>query len=434
MSPQLLSDRAREIEAWVEGRFVDPSGIFYTYIDTQHEAPLTDAFFGPGQDAMQLPGTENYTPAEWHNYENCGMTTGAYMQGLLYRYAVDGDPQALGRARRGFGALKYIYDLGKQLEEGFFPKVYGNRFSEQTSTDQVLYAMLALDHFHRYATDAEKVEASHMIAQMIRFWVKRGYRYQYFWHKDMLWPLGRFPSLLLMGYKHSGDELFKKEYDRLLAEGVNDGPNESRLAPKLSGEVPPMDYETRHQAWLISDLEASISMDTMQLCYLVQNDPDNTWAPTWKESINKVWDECKLSLVPDGTMYHHVLVDMKTGEPRRTEPEAFRESQGPGDWLGHRLTLGDRRGDSTFMARSAIQAQPHVPDDARIDTARMILRSLGNKDLLTHYDPDRFPPELQHRTKMYSGDAVANWHWAYWQGRAQNNIGTDVVCLPSPTH
>lgn len=432
MADQHLSERAREIEAWLEDRFVDPNGIVFTYIDTEHERPLTDAFFEPGQEAIQLPGTENYTPAEWHNYENCGMTTGAYMQGLLYRHAVEGDSKSLARARRGFEAIHYIYDLGKQLEEGFFPKIYGNRFSEQTSTDQVLYAMLALDQFHRVATDAEKKEISHMIAEMIRFWVKRGYRYKYFWHEDMLWPLGRFPSLLLMGYKHSGEELFKKEYDRLLAEGVNKGPVESRLAPKLSGELPPMPYEIEQNAWLIGELEGTVSMDTMELCYCLDQDPTNPWADQWKRSIKYVWNECTLVLVPDGTMYRHVLVDMETGEPRRPEPAEFRESNGPGDWLGHRLVLGDRRGDSTFMARSAIQAQPHVPDQGMVDAARLILRSLGKDDLRTHFDPDRFPPELQHRTRLYSGDAVANWHWAYWHGRAQNNIAPDETCLPSP--
>lgn len=434
MSPPKLFDRAQEIEAWVEDHFVDANGIVYTYIDTEHEAPLNDAFFAPGQNAMQLPGTENYTPAEWHNYENCGMTTGAYMQGLLHRYAVDSDPQALARARRSFEAIKYIYDLGKQLEEGFFPKVYGNRFSEQTSTDQVLYAMLALDHFHRVATDAEKKEVSHMIAEMIRFWVKRGYRYQYFWHKDMLWPLGRFPSLLLMGYRHSGDALFKKEYDRLLGEGVNEVPVESRMAPKLSGEAPPIPYEEKHQAWLIGDMEGTVSMDIMELCYLLENDPENKWAPMWRKSVKAVWDEGTLVLIPDGTMYRHVLVDMNTGEPRRPEPEAFRESHGAGDWIGHRLVLGDRSGDSTFMARSAMQAQPHVPDAEMVAAAQLILRSLDKPDLRTCFDPGRFPPELQHRTRLYSGDAVANWHWAYWQGRAQNNIASDVSCLPSPIH
>jgi len=429
MSDRNLAARARDIEAWVEDRFLDPKGIVYTYIDTKTEGPLTDAFFEPGQNPMHLPGTEAYTPAEWHNYENCGMTTSAYMLALLYRYSVDKDPVSLTRARRCFHALKYCYDMGKQLEEGFFPKIYGNRFSEQTSTDQVLYVMVALDHFHRYASDPEKKEIDRMITSLIRFWVKREYRYKYFWIQDMLWPLGRFPSLLLMGFKHSGDVTFKKEYDRLLAEGVNKGPIESRLAPKLTGEAPPLPYETKHQAWLIGELEGSVSMDVMELDYVLRNDPENSWAGQWKKSIKQIWDEGKLVLAGDGTMYVHVLVDMKTGKPRRPEPEFFRESNGKDDWIGFRYAAGVRSADSTFIARAGVQAAAHLHDPEIRDAARLIVRSLDKKDLRSYYDPDRYLPELQHRTKLYSGDGTTNWLWAYWQGRAQGVFTADDVCI-----
>jgi len=429
MSEKNLAARARDIEAWVEDRFVDPRGIVYTYIDTKHEKPLTDAFFEPGQVPIHLPGTEGYTPAEWHNYENCGMTTSAYLQALLYRFSVDKDPAALKRARRCFAAIRDVYEMGKQLDEGFFPKIYGNRFSEQTSTDQVLYAMLALDHYHWYAEDAERKEASEMIASLIRFWVKRGYRYKYFWIQDMLWPLGRFPSLLLMGYKHSGDETFKKEYDRLLAEGVNQGPIESRLAPKLSGEAKPLPYEIRHNAWIIGELEGSVSMDVMELDYLLRNDPENEWVGQWKKSIKQIWDEGKLVLAPDGTMYVHVLVDMKTGKPRRPEPEFFRESEGKDDWIGFRYVAGARSADSTFIARAGIQGYTHVRDPAIREASRHIIRSLDRKGLRSYYDPERYPPELRHRTQFYSGDGVTNWLWGYWQGRAQGVFTADDTCI-----
>lgn len=312
-----LRQQARIIEDWVEDAFIDPNGVFYTYLDTKTGGPLTDASFAPDQVPMHLPGTEGYTPAEWHNYENCGMTTAAYLQALLYQYAIDNDPVAMKRARRCFDAIKYIYDMGRQLEEGFFPKIYGNRFSEQTSTDQVLYVMLALDHLHHHANSGERKEIARMITHLIQFWVKRGYRYKYFWHEDMLWPLGRFPSLLLMGYRHSGDAVLKREYDRLLAMGVNENAVELRLAPKLTSEYSPIPYETKHQAWLIGEMEGTVSMDMMELDYLLRNDPGNRWAPNWKASMKKVWSEGELALAPDGTMYVHVLVDMKTRKPRR---------------------------------------------------------------------------------------------------------------------
>jgi hypothetical protein len=420
-----LHQRAREIEDWVEEAFIDSNGIFYTYLDTKTGGPLTDASFAPGQVPIHLPGTEGFTAAEWHNYENTGMTTGAYLQALLYRYEMERDATAMRQARRCFEALKYNYDLGRQLEEGFLPKLYGNRFSEQTSSDQVLYVMLALDHFHLHASDAEKKLIDRMIANLIGFWVRRGYRYKYFWHQDMLWPLGRFPSLLLMGYKHGGGETFKKEYDRLLAMGVNKEPVELRLAPKLRGEVPATPYEIKHQAWLIGEMEGAVSMDTMELDYLLRNDPANEWAGYWKKSIKQIWDEGKLAMAPDGTMYVHVLVDFKTRKPRRPEPEYFRESEGPHDWIGFRYIAGARSCDSTFLARSAVQAEPHLRDPEMRDIARLVLHSIDRDGLRTYYDPDRYPPELKHRTEFYSGDGTANWLWAYWQGRKEGVIAAD---------
>ncbi|MCC6241132.1 MAG: hypothetical protein IT448_12620 [Phycisphaerales bacterium] len=412
-----LRQQARIIEDWVEDAFIDPNGVFYTYLDTKTGGPLTDASFAPDQVPMHLPGTEGYTPAEWHNYENCGMTTAAYLQALLYQYAIDNDPVAMKRARRCFDAIKYIYDMGRQLEEGFFPKIYGNRFSEQTSTDQVLYVMLALDHLHHHANSGERKEIARMITHLIQFWVKRGYRYKYFWHEDMLWPLGRFPSLLLMGYRHSGDAVLKREYDRLLAMGVNENAVELRLAPKLTSEYSPIPYETKHQAWLIGEMEGTVSMDMMELDYLLRNDPGNRWAPNWKASMKKVWSEGELALAPDGTMYVHVLVDMKTRKPRRPDPEFFREAEGPNDWLGFRYVSGGRSSDSTFHARSAVQADRHLRDPEMRRAARHIIKSIDRQGLRAYYDPERYPPELKHRTELYSGDATANWLWAYWQGR-----------------
>lgn len=414
-----LAERAREIESWVEASFLDPKGIVYTYLDARTGGPVTDDTFAPGQIPIHLPGTEAHTAAEWHTYENCGMTTAAYMQGLLFRYAVERDPVAMERARRCFDALKYVYDMGKQLEEGFFPKIYGNRFSEQTSTDQVLYVMLALDRFHQYANEREKPLIDRMIVHLIRFWMKRQYRYKYFWHQDMLWPLGRFTSLLLMAYRHGGGEEFKNEYERLLATGVNDRPLESRLAPKLRGEVPPTRYEIKHDAWLIGEMQGAVSMEVMELDYMLRSDPSNGRAGLWKKSMREIWDEGSLALAPDGTMYVHVLVDMKTGKPRRPEPERFRESNGPHDWIGFQYVTGGRGGDSAFVGRSAVQADLHLHDSGIRDVARLIIGSLDKEMLKTYHDPDRYLPELRHRTELYSGDGVANWLWAYWQGRVQ---------------
>ena len=135
--------------------------------------------------------------------------------------------------------------------------------------------------------------------------------------------------------------------------------------------------------------------------------------------MRAIWDEGLLALATDGTMYVHVLVDMKTLQPRRPEPEFFRQPEGPHEWIGFCYAAGARSGDSTFIARSAVQADPHLHDPEMRSAAQLIVRSLDREGLRSYHDPDRYPPELRHRTELYSGDGVGNWLWAYWQGRKQ---------------
>jgi hypothetical protein len=413
-----LRQQAGQIEQYVESHLIDSHGVVFTFIDKTTDRPLTDAFFS-GFDAYSVPG---YTPTEFYGYENCGMTTGAYMQAMLCRYAMENDSQALVRARRCFQAQKAVYDLGKQVAEGFFPKVYGYRFSAQTSTDQVLYTVMALDRFSQVATDSEKNEIDRMITHMVRFWVERQYRYTYFNLVDMQWPLARFPSLLLLAFNHSGDTLFKQEYDRLLAMGVNRQPGEHQLGPKLAGDWPPSDYEQSQQAWCISHMAGCTAMDVMELDYLLRTDPNNEWAATWLASARQMWREGKLTLAPDGTEYSSILVDFKTHEVRRPQPGLIDDKNyvDLDSWSFSRYIHGASSGFSTMIARSGVQVYHHQSTDTDIiPTATHILNAFDVKDLTYYNEPERFAPPYRYLTNFVSGDAVANWLWAYWQGRLE---------------
>jgi hypothetical protein len=416
---QLLRQRAEEIEHYAESHLIDPHGVVYSFIDKTTDQPLTDAFFS-GFDAYSVPG---YTPTEFYGYENCGMTTGAYMQAMLYRYAVENDSQILTHVRRCFQAQKAVYDMGKQVAEGFFPKVYGYRFSPQTSTDQVLYTVMALDRFSQVATDVEKKEIDRMITHMVRFWVDRHYRYTYFNLVDMQWPLTRFPSLLLLAFNHSGDSVFKQEYDRLLAMGVNRQPGEHQLSPKLAGDWPPSDYEQSQQAWCISHMAGCTAMDLMELDYLLRNDPTNEWTTAWLTSAKQMWQEGKLTLAPDGTEYSSILVDFKTREVRRPTPGLINDKNyvDLDSWSFSRYIHGARSGFSALTARSGMQLFSHDQTDPTIvPEVTRILNALNVKDLTYYNEPERFTPPYRYLTNFISGDAVTNWLWAYWLGCKEN--------------
>jgi hypothetical protein len=400
-----LGQRSKSIEEWADQHFIDPHGIVYSALDKNSGCPLTADFFDPESE----PHLSGVSLADFWNYENCGMTTGAYLQALVCRYEIEHDPAALERAKRCYRALRHIYDMGRELEEGFFPKIYGARFSRQTSTDQVLYAAMALDKYAPHAGAEDRRDISLMIAHMVRFWVKRKYRFGYYHIPDMLWPLARFPSLLLLAFNHSGEQLFKEEYGRLLVEGVNRYPGESRLRRKLSGETSPNDFEKQQHAWLISHTADAVTMDVMELDYLLRHDPSNEWADTWRKSAALMWREAALTLAPNGKAYTSVLVDMDTGRPRRVEPFSCPGLSGAGATTGW----------STMIARAGVQAAPHLPGEKDEITrlARRVLEALDIQDLTYWDEPEIFEPKDRFKTRFLSGDAITNWLWAYWLGR-----------------
>ena len=442
MSDRQLSYRAREIEAWVEDHLIDSNGVVYSFVDRLTGKPLDNA----AVDAVDKLPVRTSTTAGLHDeksttsgywtYENCSQATASYLEGVLFRYEQERDISALARARRCFQALRYIYEIGKQLEEGFMPKIYDGRFSEETSSDQVLFATMALDHFHQHATDTEKAEISRMITRMVRFFARRDYKFTYFGAKDMQWPLARVTCELLMAYKHSGDEFFKKEYDRLLAMGVNEYPGEEQIRLKLAGKFKPSKLERDEGGWLLSYPTASAQMDLMELDYLLRNDPNNKWATRWKRSCIQMWNEGANMIADDGRAYSGLIMDFETGELRRfdsrfLENDPDREVQNNfgepdtdlwANWPFCRYIHSIKSAYfTTLYARAGIQVCPHFPREVRIrPLARRIIQSFDLYDMTYFDEPERFVPQFKYMVNLYSSEAAANWLWGYWQGRAFN--------------
>src|SRR5579862_9749306 len=114
-----------------------------------------------------------------------------------------------------------------------------------------------------------------MIGAMVRFFVKRNYKYSYFGIKDMQWPLARFTFKNLMAFKHTGEDLFKKEYDRLLELGVNELPGEEQIRLKLAGKSKPTVLEKEEGGWLLSYPSNCAQYDLTELDYLLKTDPES---------------------------------------------------------------------------------------------------------------------------------------------------------------
>ena len=71
-----------------------------------------------------------------------------------------------------------------------------------------------------------------------------------------------------------------------------------------------------------------------------------------------------------------------------------------------------------MIARAGVQAAGHLPEKQDIlGAAHHVLESLDIQDLTYFDEPERFSPRDRFKTRFLSGDSIANWLWAYWQGR-----------------
>lgn len=436
MNPS-LSVRAREIEAFIEDHMVDDNGTVYTFVDRTTGRPITNDVVEE-YDPIKL---DTGSTEGWFKYENNTMVTAAYLKALLYRYEHEHDLFALSRARRCFKALYYIYERGKELEEGFMPKLYDDLFTLETSSDQVLYAILALDHYHQHATDTEKPLIARMITEMTRFWVKRDYKYTYFQMKDMQWPLGRFTFNNLAAYKHSGEEYFKNEYDRLLELGVNKFPSEEQIRPKLAGETEPTRLEKEEGGWLITHPCACASMDLSELDFLLENDRDNAWANRWKRSVIQMWGEGAASITEHGWEHAAFIIDFETHAmrtldsrfpPRGDTEGTHAENVGAPDldqWAFYPFVSYLHSTPCSFSAiyaRAGIAASRHFDREISIlPLARRIIKSFDVHNLTYYDDFDTLGEQFGYRTNLIAGDAVTHWLWGYWQGRDLGVFGRD---------
>lgn len=393
----MLTERYSQVHAFTEKYLIDPNGIVYTFLDRNTYSPPDAATFIDSdlqRDAMDFH-IDGFTQGEFAAYENCGMCTGAYLQASL----INPSEENLHIARRCFQAISHIFELGKELEYGFFPKCYGARFSPQTSTDQVLYAMTALDCYYPYARESEKAKIRDMIPAMVNFWIKRQYCYTYYQQKDMPWPLERFPALLLLARQYSSNPVFAAEYERLLP--LTRNPSCSRLEGKRNGEEPLSEYEKREHAYLLGQTADAFTMQTMQNLLLLRLDSSNPLADCWKKGIVTLWDEARLTIADDGKLYFRVLVDMDSGAVRKVGQGCPYHGKGA------------KMGWTTMVIRAALQSLSYLPDDTDVIAwCRDTLNKLTLKDLVYFEDSENFPPELAFKTRFLSGDAITNFLWS----------------------
>jgi hypothetical protein len=211
-----LTTKAESFERDVEEHLVNDRGWLRSALDIHTMKPFPQGYFTAEMDMIRHEGADIGDYSELIEYENNGMVSGAYLCSLLYKYAVTKQPDALDKAYRTFYGIKDVYDMSAGVEPGYFCTPSGGKRSLETSSDQYIYVLTALDKFVKVAKKAERDMAVEMIIQMSRYWKDRDYTRDYF-GMPLKWPLNRFTGFAWLNYVYSGDAEMFAEFKRLAA-------------------------------------------------------------------------------------------------------------------------------------------------------------------------------------------------------------------------
>lgn len=416
----LLLDRAAQLEAYCETHLRDPHGALYAGIHADTLKPWTANDLTSADDVIKAPP---FTAWEILNYENTGMVTGGYLAAMSYKFGSTNSPDDLSRARRAFEGLRWVYELGRSQEEGFFPKTYGGRISHEISTDQYLYAIKGMMAYLPIAPADDAALIRQMVPAMVQFWVNRGYRYDYFDIKDMLWPLGRFPSLLLAAYTVSGDEKFLAESQRINREHqVYKDPADSQLLIRVREKVPLGKVEQRlGNRYLGVNVVECAAMDLMELDECLQH--SNEHRDDWLRSMQLSWKEGKLGLLENGLSRFWTLYDPATGQADSPEPQ-FTGEPCPIDWSFLTWIGKYQSPRSVMLARVGVHVAKWLPNEQADRIVNDVLSKVGLEHMYHMIDPDgkQIRPEHKYNLKLIDSDCIVNWLWAYWQGRFEGVV------------
>jgi hypothetical protein len=415
-----LEQKAKQIEQFVEERLVDSFGVIYASIHEDTLLPWTEADIKPSDDYLLVEG---FTTSEMLNYENSGMTTGAYLAAQSYCYRVTADPMALKRAARSFRGLCHIYDIGRELQEGYFPKTYGGRFSTEISSDQYLYAIKGMMAYLGVAPPEDEAAIRRMIPKMVDFWIERNYRHDYFGILDMQWPLGRFPSLLLAAYAVSGDEKYRAEAERLNREHqVYLLPADSQILTRVKANTPFSELEQQlGNAYLSPMIHECTAMDVMELDECLQH--SDSYQADWLRSMSMSWQEGKLALVEGGLARFWTLYNPATGEASAPAPQ-YIGNESDIEWSLMHWLSGVLSSRTSMLARVGVHVAKWLPEENAAATVQQLLTELPFEQM-RHYvytDKRDLPERYRFLAKQVDSDTITNWLWAYWQGRHEGVI------------
>ena len=408
----ILEKRAVEFARLVSDVAMDEEGIVRGLLHFDEKRPLRDA---------DLPANYglngNINPAAFVSYEDAAMTTGEFLAAQSLRYAVTGEDEARELANRAYTAIQFIYKLGTQKTEGYFPKPYGRKISEHISRDQYLYSMVGMWQYRSILENGTQSKTGQMITSMANYWMMIQYTQSYF-GLPATSQLSDFMASLFLGIigiarSCSNEERFRLEYERLFHEEQLG----SRMKESLRGIF--LSGETYDGGTCFRQQENPVMMKTLTIDHLWDADPENR--KIWSEALLQLWEDDMLVMLDraDGMNYWFMGFDPKENRTFLTPPGVVSELENPLNypiltWGGHRKTASSAK--TAYCA--AIVADRLGITEAR-DVAHDILikTDLSKFRAFTVPDESHLPPGAEWFTQSLHVEHLCAWQWAFWTGK-----------------
>lgn len=413
MSNGILEKRAAEFADVVANAAMDNEGIVRCLIHFDEKRPLRDTDLS----SVDFGLIRNKEPAAFVSYEDAAMTTGEFLASQTLRYIVTGDDKAKKLADRAYNGLRFTYNLGRQKTEGYFPKPYGQKFSEHISRDQYLYSMAGMYQYLTIQANGDRDDTGQMITAMADYWISIQYTQSYFGLPAASQFLDFMASLFLgiigIADTCSGEERFRREYDRLFFE--------EQLGPRMKetlrgiflngGVYDGGTYFRQH--------ENPIMMKTMAIDHLWDTDPKNR--DIWKDALFQLWEDDMLVMLDrtDGMNYWFMGFDPKENRTFLTPPGVISELENPLNYP--MLTWGGRR--KTASSAKTAYCAAVVADRLGIDDARDVAHNILTKTDFSKFraftvtDDADWPPGAEWFKKCLHVEHLCAWQWAFWTGK-----------------
>ncbi len=299
--------------------------------------------------------------------------------------------------------------------EGYFPKPYDRKISEQISRDQYEFVLAGLADYHGIADENTKKEIGRMMSKMVEYWMGIKYVDDYFGQTiDMLADhMGSlFLGVVRYPYTFTGDTKFLDEYNRLF--------HEKKLGPRMPETLRAkfLRGETYDGATYFRVPEHAMMMKIMAVDHLWDNDPEHR--ELWKQSLQAFWDDDLLVCLDkeDGLVYWIVGFDPEKNETFLTEPGVIKELENPCEDpivnRGGRLQTPV----SAEIAYSAAVIGDRLAMPEAVDIAKLILEKMTLEKFRGHTVPDEshLPPGQVWKDFLWT-EMMVYWLWTYWLGR-----------------